>query len=120
MLSFLFACHVFIVILLILLILLQQGKGADVGASFGSGASNTMFGSQGSMSFLSKLTGVLAALFFTTSISLSYVMSHQHKDSLLNRVMKVDQIEQRMNANNNTPQKTLKDSKTASPQKSGQ
>jgi preprotein translocase subunit SecG len=54
------------------LVLLQQGKGADAGASFGAGASNTVFGSQGSSTFLSKFTAILAACFFLTSLGLGY------------------------------------------------
>lgn len=54
------------------LVLLQQGKGADAGASFGAGASNTVFGSQGSSTFLSKFTAILAAAFFMTSLGLGY------------------------------------------------
>ncbi|MGV8917741.1 MAG: preprotein translocase subunit SecG [Pseudomonas sp.] len=56
----------------IVLVLLQQGKGADAGASFGAGASNTVFGSQGSATFLSKFTAILAAGFFITSLGLGY------------------------------------------------
>lgn len=56
----------------IVLVLLQQGKGADAGASFGAGASNTVFGSQGSATFLSKFTAILAASFFITSLGLGY------------------------------------------------
>jgi len=58
---------------LIGLILIQHGKGADVGAAFGSGASQTVFGSQGSGSFLTRSTAVLAVLFFIISLSLSYL-----------------------------------------------
>ncbi len=54
------------------LVLLQQGKGADAGASFGAGASNTVFGGQGSSTFLSKFTAILAACFFITSLGLGY------------------------------------------------
>ncbi|KWT00525.1 MULTISPECIES: preprotein translocase subunit SecG [Pseudomonas syringae group] len=54
------------------LVLLQQGKGADAGASFGAGASNTVFGGQGTSSFLSKFTAILAACFFITSLGLGY------------------------------------------------
>lgn len=55
------------------LILLQQGKGADVGAAFGSGASQTVFGSRGSASFLTRGTAVLATLFFVLSLVLAYL-----------------------------------------------
>jgi len=54
------------------LVLLQQGKGADAGASFGSGASATVFGSQGSSTFLSRFTAILAAAFFITSLGLGF------------------------------------------------
>lgn len=73
--------HVLVAVSLIALVLLQHGKGADAGAAFGSGASNTMFGSQGSTPFLIKLTGGLAALFFATSIGLSYFASLQSKSA---------------------------------------
>jgi preprotein translocase subunit SecG len=55
------------------LVLVQQGKGADAGASFGSGASATVFGSQGSSTFLSRVTAILATAFFMTSLGLAYV-----------------------------------------------
>lgn len=56
----------------VVLVLLQQGKGADAGASFGSGASATVFGSQGSATFLSKVTAILATGFFITSLGLAF------------------------------------------------
>ena len=65
--------HVLVAILIIVLVLLQHGKGADAGAAFGSGASNTMFGSTGTTPVLVKVTALLAAVFFTTSLSLSYL-----------------------------------------------
>ncbi len=64
--------HIMLCISLILLILIQQGKGADAGAAFGSGASSTVFGSQGSGSFLTRATAVLATLFFTICLALAY------------------------------------------------
>jgi preprotein translocase subunit SecG len=64
--------HVVVAVALIALVLLQQGKGADAGAAFGSGASSTMFGSQGAASFLSRTTAVLATVFFMTSLTLAY------------------------------------------------
>ena len=56
----------------IALVLLQHGKGADAGASFGAGASGTVFGSQGSATFLSRVTAILAAAFFVTSLALGF------------------------------------------------
>ncbi len=65
--------HVLVALGLIGLIMLQQGKGAEAGASFGSGASQTVFGSQGSGNFLSRTTAILATIFFVTSIGLAMV-----------------------------------------------
>ena len=79
----LLSIHVFVAVLLIVLVLLQHGKGADAGASFGGGASGTMFGSKGATPFLVKVTTVLAVLFFTTSLSLTYLGSRGVKKSLL-------------------------------------
>lgn len=73
--------HVIIALFLIGLVLIQQGKGASAGASFGSGASGTVFGSQGSGSFLMRLTAGLAAGFFATSIILGYMASAMYKTS---------------------------------------
>ncbi len=64
--------HLFLAIGLVGLILIQHGRGADAGAAFGSGASATVFGAQGSGSFLSRTTAILAALFFVTSIVMAY------------------------------------------------
>jgi preprotein translocase subunit SecG len=71
--------HVLVALALIALIFLQQGKGSDIGASFGSGASSTVFGAQGSFSFLFKLTAVLAVVFFANSVLLSrWFVSHDN------------------------------------------
>jgi preprotein translocase subunit SecG len=64
--------HLFLAIGLIGLILIQHGKGADMGAAFGSGASGTVFGSKGSASFLTRLTAGMATLFFITSMVMAY------------------------------------------------
>lgn len=64
--------HVLVAIFLILVVLLQTGKGAEIGASFG-GASNTLFGSSGPANFLAKLTTAAAIIFMITSLSLAYI-----------------------------------------------
>jgi preprotein translocase subunit SecG len=69
--------HTLIAILLIVLVLLQRGKGADAGAAFGAGASGTVFGARGSASFFSRATAVLATLFFVSSLGLAYLSSQQ-------------------------------------------
>lgn len=68
--------YVIICIVLMLLILMQRGKGADMGSSFGAGASSTVFGAAGSASFLVKLTGVFGLLFFVMSLVLGVMSSH--------------------------------------------
>ncbi|QGZ32353.1 preprotein translocase subunit SecG [Stutzerimonas stutzeri] len=69
--------HLLVAIGVVVLVLLQQGKGADAGASFGSGASATVFGSQGSSTFLSRFTAILAGVFFVTSLGLAFFATRQ-------------------------------------------
>lgn len=64
--------HLVMAIALVGLVLIQQGKGAEAGASFGAGASGTVFGAQGTGSFFSRLTAILAAVFFATSLGLAF------------------------------------------------
>ena len=66
--SLLLVFHVITAIIIVVLILLQKGKGADMGSAFGAGASGTMFGSKGSANFLSRSTAVLATIFFITCL----------------------------------------------------
>ncbi len=75
MLTIVLSVHILVTMALIGLILIQRGKGADIGAAFGSGASQTVFGSQGSASFLTRTTAVLATVFFLTSLTLAYLYS---------------------------------------------
>ncbi len=69
--------HVLIAVVLVVLVLLQHGKGADAGAAFGSGASATVFGSRGSASFLTRMTAFLATSFFITSLTLAMIAARQ-------------------------------------------
>ncbi len=75
--SILVAIDVLLAIAIIALVLIQHGKGADAGAAFGSGASGTVFGAQGSASFLTKLTTFLAVLFFANSLWLAHLASNR-------------------------------------------
>eukprot|EP01030_Chromulinospumella_sphaerica_P012172 gene12172-11962_t len=68
------------------LVLLQHGKGADMGAAFGSGASGSLFGATGSSNFMSKSTGIAAAIFFSATLALSYISS-QRGDTVSGGVM---------------------------------
>ena len=69
--------HTVIALLIIVLVLMQRGKGADAGAAFGSGASGTVFGARGSSNFFSRTTAILAAAFFVSSLSLAYISSQR-------------------------------------------
>jgi preprotein translocase subunit SecG len=71
--------HLIAAMAIIGLVLLQHGKGADMGAAFGSGASGSLFGATGSANFLSRTTAILAAVFFVTSLTLAYLASKQPK-----------------------------------------
>jgi preprotein translocase subunit SecG len=68
--------HILVTIALIAMVMIQTGKGAEAGAAFGGGASSTVFGSSGAGNFLTRTTGILATLFFVTSLSLA-VLSGQ-------------------------------------------
>jgi preprotein translocase subunit SecG len=70
--SVLLAVHVLVAVAIVVLVLLQQGKGADMGAAFGSGSAGSVFGAAGSANFLSRSTAVGATVFFATSIALTY------------------------------------------------
>ncbi|SNR96059.1 protein translocase subunit secG [Methylobacillus rhizosphaerae] len=69
--------HVIAALGVVGLVLLQHGKGADMGAAFGSGASGSLFGVSGSSNFMSRATAVCVAIFFVTSMSLAYLTSHR-------------------------------------------
>jgi preprotein translocase subunit SecG len=72
--------HVLAALGVIGLVLLQHGKGADVGAAFGSGASGSLFGATGSANFLSRTTAILAAVFFLSSLGLAYLANVKPKE----------------------------------------
>lgn len=84
--------HVLVGLAVIGLVLIQHGKGADAGAAFGSGSSGSVFGAQGSASFLSTTTGVLAAVFFSTSLGLAVLSGKSGNDVDLMDAPIADQI----------------------------
>ena len=79
--------HVIIAVSIIVLVLMQQGKGADMGAAFGSGSSGSVFGASGSGNFLSRTTAIVATLFFITSLSLTYMAGNVSDDQGIMGVM---------------------------------
>ena len=78
--SILLVLHLLVAIAICGFVLLQHGKGADMGAAFGSGASGSLFGATGSANFLSRTTAVLAAVFFVTSLGLTYFSASKSRD----------------------------------------
>tara|TARA_B100000953_G_scaffold149957_1_gene124136 strand:+ start:815 stop:1204 length:390 start_codon:yes stop_codon:yes gene_type:complete len=78
--TLLFILQVVVAVVLIVFVLIQHGKGADAGAAFGSGSSSTVFGSQGSSSFLTKVTTFLAIIFLANSLLLAYLTSQRIKE----------------------------------------
>jgi len=75
--SIVLVVHALVALMIIGLVLLQRGKGAEAGTGFGAGASGTVFGARGSANFLSHATGVLATLFFMTSLALAYLSTQR-------------------------------------------
>ena len=72
--------HVLTAAVLVGLVLVQHGKGADMGAAFGTGSAGSLFGSSGSANFLSRSTAVAATVFFVTSLTLTYLYAHPAKE----------------------------------------
>ena len=98
--------HTIIAILIIILVLLQRGKGADAGAAFGSGASGTVVGASGSSNFFSRATAVMATLFFASSLTLAYMSSQrgaEGPDSLLENAPVTEIVEQEQTATEALP-----------------
>ena len=105
--SLLLVFHVITAIVIVILILLQKGKGADMGSAFGAGASGTMFGSKGSANFLSRSTAVLATIFFITSLTLAYLNKGtvvQNNDSILDNINIIEEDDQNNDSSPVSPQ----------------
>ena len=101
--SLLSVAQVLLSVSLIALVLMQHGKGADAGAAFGSGASASVFGARGSGNFLSKATGVIAALFFIVCLSLAYVSSNREvPSSVTESVITIENEMQQVTTDENT------------------
>ncbi len=82
--TFILALHVTVCILLILIVLLQSGKGAEMGISMGGGSGQTLFGAGGPASILTKVTTAVAIIFMVTSLTLAYVSKHKAETSIMN------------------------------------
>lgn len=92
---FVLTAHILIGAVIIGLVLLQHGKGADMGAAFGSGSSGSLFGATGSANFLSRMTAALATVFFLTSLGLSYMATNrtQVPTSVMERVQDLPAVQ---------------------------
>ena len=84
--SFIIIIHIIVAVALILIVLLQTGKGADMGAAFGGGSSQTLFGGAGASTFLSRLTTIAAVVFMLTSLGLAYFSSHRAAKSVMSQM----------------------------------
>ncbi len=103
--SLVLTIHILVAIVIIALVLMQHGKGADMGAAFGSGASGSLFGATGSANFLSRTTGVLAAVFFATSLTLAYIGSAKPKTagSVMQEPVQLQTVSQPVPAGGESP-----------------
>lgn len=103
--SLVLTIHILVAVAIIGLVLMQHGKGADMGAAFGSGASGSLFGATGSANFLSRATGILAAIFFVTSLTLAYIGSNKPKTtgSLMQEPLQSQSVSQPASAGGESP-----------------
>jgi len=103
--TFILVAHVLIALVIIGLIMLQQGKGAEMGASFGSGSSQTVFGAVGSGNFFSRLTAILVFVFFITSFTLAVLAKQKAKidDHFLTPATEVTQPKEAPKTENSGP-----------------
>ena len=105
--TFVLVVHIILAVLMIVLILVQHGKGADAGASFGGGGAATVFGASGSANFLTRLTAILTALFFITSSSLAVFAKKQTADAYgLKTVQSSGQVQQQSTETSTNAPKT--------------
>ncbi len=88
------AIHIIVCILLILIVLLQSGKGAEMGVSLGGGAGQTLFGAAGPATILAKITTGVAIIFMLTSLTLAYLSGHQSETSVMKADSTPAQVEQ--------------------------
>jgi len=91
--TFFVILHIFVTIAMILIVLIQTGRGSEIGAAFGGGASQTLFGSAGTSGFMTKLTTIAAVIFMLTSLSLAYFYSH--REYVIKTVPKSEKVEEK-------------------------
>ena len=79
--SIVWSIHVIAAVVMVVMVLLQQGKGADMGAAFGSGSAGSVFGASGSANFMSRTTALIATVFFCTSLGLTYISTNRTEEA---------------------------------------
>ncbi len=93
--NILLVIHMIVAVTIVTLVLLQQGKGADMGAAFGGGSSQSLFGARGSANFLSRMTSALVTFFFISSLVLAYLYTRQgEENSIITESSVIQQTEQ--------------------------
>jgi preprotein translocase subunit SecG len=101
MVTLLIVIHVIVSLFLVVIVLLQHGKGADIGATFGGGGSNTLFGTEGPVPLLNKITTGAAIIFMLTSVTLAYFSSHNSTGSVMDEMKKLPvKVEKTVEKNN--------------------
>lgn len=91
--TLLIVLHVVVCLFLVAIVLLQHGKGADIGATFG-GSSQSLFGSEGPLPLLNKITTAAAVIFMLTSVALAYISSHTGTGSVMSDLAKPEPVQQ--------------------------
>lgn len=93
MITFFVVIHVIVTILMVFIVLMQSGRGSEIGAAFGAGASQTLFGSAGTSGFMTKVTTIMAVIFMFTSLTLAYLYSH--REYVLKDLPKAEKVEEK-------------------------
>ncbi len=101
--TFIITVHIIVCVLLVLIVLLQSGKGAEMGVSMGQGSSQTLFGAAGPATILTKITTGVAIVFMLTSLSLAYVSGHRNETSIMKQVKLPAAATQKADAQTQTP-----------------
>ena len=111
--NLLLVVHLIIAVTIVILVLLQQGKGSEMGAAFGGGSSQSLFGARGSANFLSRITSTLVAAFFITSLVLAYLYTRQGEDTSILTESVINQTDGQVEeATTTSPEAIAKDTAT--------
>ncbi len=110
--NLLLVVHLIIAVTIVVLVLLQQGKGSEMGAAFGGGSSQSLFGARGSANFLSRITSTLVTVFFITSLVLAYLYTRQGENTSILTESVINQIDVQLGETTADPEATTQDAVT--------